>query len=330
VAGLLTHLGGHVVRLQQQREQLGGAGQPAERQGPEQVPGGTVVLRAGGEDLGHPGEGGVHPGRVAGGHPGDDVAQPGRVGARQRDVAAPLLLPAALVVRRPVGLDDLGLGDRDHAAGRLPGDRGRHRLVDQVDHVGGQPPGQRGHLARDPRLGLQVAHQRPDVGQAVPQVEHVGDRGPGRERVHAASDPELAQRQLPDPGRALATDPLEPITARRSRQAGGRSGIQPRIACVQVRPVRHQQQVLDLDGAAVPHTLLERRQRGAGVELVDRVEVHASFYSHTCSSTRLWATSGRAPRAVTAGCPAPAHLRRLDADSAHICADSALLLRRRW
>ena len=253
LGGCLAGGGGDVGGLEQQDEQVGGAGQPAEGDRAEQVAGGAGVLGAGGEDLGDPGDHGVDPGGVAGADAGDDVAQPGLVGAGQRDVAAALLGAASGVVGGLVGLDDLGLGDRDDAPGCLAGDRGGDGVVDQVDHLGGEPAGQGGDLARHPRLGLQGQHQGPGAGQAVAQVEDVGHDGARREGVHAAGDAELAQGQLADLRRALAADPVEPVTAGGSRETGRRARVQPRVAGVQVGPVRHQQQVLDLGGPAVPY-----------------------------------------------------------------------------
>ena len=69
------------------------------------------------------------------------------------DLVGPMAEPLPLLIPHP----DLTEGRTQYALAK-----------DEVNHVGGQPTGQRGHLARDPRLGLQVAHQRPDAGQAVP------------------------------------------------------------------------------------------------------------------------------------------------------------------
>ncbi len=69
-AGIEVQLLLLVAVLQQQREQLGGPGQPAERDRPQLVGTGLGVARR--QDLGHPGDDGLDPDRVAGLDAGDD------------------------------------------------------------------------------------------------------------------------------------------------------------------------------------------------------------------------------------------------------------------
>lgn len=285
--GLLADRGRNVGVLEQERSELGRAGQPAEREGAEQVGGCPVVLRPGGEDLGDPGDRRVDPGGVTAGDPGDHGAQPDRVGPGQGDMAPVLLGAAALLMGGPVGLDDLGLGDRDHPRRRLPGDRPGHGVVDQADHVDRQVPGHRRDLARQPRIGLQRQDHRPRARQPVLQVEDVSGHRPGGEGVDAAGDAELAQRQLPDPGRPLAADLIQAIAPRGSRQPGQGSRVEPGIGAVETGPVRHQQQVLDLGCPTPKDAVLDRGERRRGVEVVDRVGGHTTFYSNTCSNARF-------------------------------------------
>ena len=238
---------------------------------------------------------------------------------------------AARVVGGPVGLDDLGLGDRDDAARALsPGDRGRDGVVDHVDHVGGQAPGQGGDLARDPGLG------RPGRAPA-PRCGAGGAAGRGRRprprRAARVCTPRAMPSSHRDSSRTLGV-PSPPSWSSRSPPGGrgrpgvGRGSSRGSLAC---RSAQCATSSRSSTSAArrwrtpprAPPAWRRRRARRSGGGPCLMIFAHRS-------STRLWATSGRAPRAVNAGCPAPAHLRRLGADSAHICADSAMLLRRRW
>jgi hypothetical protein len=117
--------------LEEQGEQLGGTGQPAEGDRAHLVGSGVGVARS--QDLGDPSDSGLHPHRVAGLDAGDHRAEAVLVGPARGDVAAAELGLDLLLVPRGVGLDDLGLGDGEHPSTRLTRDDPRDR---PVDHAG--------------------------------------------------------------------------------------------------------------------------------------------------------------------------------------------------
>ena len=127
--------------LEQEPEQLGGSGEPPEREGAQQVAGGVGVFGSPGEDVGDPADHGVDVRRVARGDPGDDVAQPGLVGPGQGHEPAALLGLDLRLVGGGVGLDDLGLDDAQHPARGLARERGRGGGVDHRDRGRGQVAG---------------------------------------------------------------------------------------------------------------------------------------------------------------------------------------------
>ena len=122
--------------LEQEREQLSGPREPAEREGAELVGAGVGV--EGFDDLRDAVDGGVDGDGVAGLELGDEGAQAVLVGAAEAEVAASALGLAPLLMEVGVGLDDLGLGDLEHPSGRLAGDHPGHSGVDDVDSVGRQ------------------------------------------------------------------------------------------------------------------------------------------------------------------------------------------------
>ena len=123
---LLGRLGlglGRFGVFEEELEQLGGPGQPPERQRPQQVTRCLGVLGTPGEDVCDPGDHGVDVDGVAGGDAGDHVSQPDRVRPRQgHEPAVPgFLEPCG--VGGGVGLDDLGLDQGDHPGRGLGADR---------------------------------------------------------------------------------------------------------------------------------------------------------------------------------------------------------------
>ena len=169
--GVGVGVGGGV--FEQEGEELGGAGEPAERDGAELVGAGVGV--AGRDDLADAVHDGVHGGRVAGFESGDEGAQAVLIGAAEADVAAPAFGFAPLVVQLGVGLDDLGLGDREDPAGGLGGDHPGDRGVDDVDLVERQVAGELGDAAGEPHLALAAPGHCPGQGEPVFEVEDVGE-----------------------------------------------------------------------------------------------------------------------------------------------------------
>ena len=173
-----------------------------------------------------------------------------------------------------------------HPARRLPGERGRGGGVDHRDRGQGQLAGHRGDPADQPGVGPAGQEHRPGERQPVPQVEHVRGHRPRREHVHAAGDAELAQGELADPRGALAAEPDQPVGARRQRDRGVRAGVVARVGGLQVAPVPHQPQVVDLDRPPAAHDQLQTRERLARVEVDGRLRSHAPLYSSMYSVTR--------------------------------------------
>ncbi|GAB3773067.1 hypothetical protein GCM10028867_07210 [Nocardioides pacificus] len=205
MGSLVFVLGG----FEEELEEFGGASQPAERLGAEQVAASVGV--AGGEDVGDAVHGGVDPGGVAGGDPGDHVAQAGGVGAGQGHVAPCLFGRDPFGVRGGVGLDDLGRADRQHPRGRLGGHTGRDRGIDQTHDRVRELAGQGRDLAHQPLLHGPGGEPGPGQRQAVAQVEDVGGDLARRQRVALAGYRELTQGELTHPRGALAPDLDQPV-----------------------------------------------------------------------------------------------------------------------
>ena len=218
--------------LQQQGEELGGAGEPSEGEGAELVGAGVGV--AGREDLADPVHDGVHGDRVAGFESGDEGAQSVLVRAAEADVAAPALRFAPFVVQLGVGLDDLGLGDCEDAPGRLGGDHPGDGGVDDGDLVDFQVTGQLRDAAGDPRLALAASSHGPGQRQPVLQVENVGERVTRGHHPGAAGQRDLAQAEVLNPWGAVAADldqhvadPASRLRRRRDLGSGRWSGRPP-------------------------------------------------------------------------------------------------------
>ena len=106
-------------------------------------------------------------------------------------------------MQRRVGLDDLGLRDReDPATGLAPDDPG-DGFVDEADPVGGQVAGELGDPPGDLELGLAGAAQVPHLRQPVDQVQHIGERVAGRGDPGASGQRDLTEAELLHPRCAL-------------------------------------------------------------------------------------------------------------------------------
>ncbi|WP_442940045.1 hypothetical protein [Nocardioides sp. B-3] len=135
--------------LEQQLEQVGRSGEPAEGEGAELVAV-VVVAVGGGEDVGDAVGQGVDPDGVAVEDAGDDGAVAGVVGAGQGDVAAVSFECEAGGLVVGVGLDGLGAGELEDGGGGLCGDSSGDRAVDDAHGVGVRVAGGDGDLAGDP------------------------------------------------------------------------------------------------------------------------------------------------------------------------------------
>ena len=180
-----------------------------------------------GEDVGDPVEQRVEPGGVAGGDAGDDPAVAVLVAAGQGGVAAVPLDLAAHRVGLGVGLDDLGLGDLQDRGGGVAGDaRATARSTSPTRSAG---------RARDSEATLratQGSHARSATraqvrGQAVLQVEGVGDQGAGGGRVGLAGHGQLGHGVLPDRRGALAAGLRSSGPARRPARRAARPSARP-------------------------------------------------------------------------------------------------------
>ena len=244
--------------LQQQPQQVGGPGQPAERLGSGLVPAQLGVL--GGEDLGDPGDRGVDPDRVAGADPGDHGAQPGLVGAGQGDVAARSFVGARCGVEVGVGLDDLASAtSMIRPAASVP-IIGAIAASTTPTRSGRQVARQLGDLAGHPHLGLPALAGRARPGEPVDQVEHVGDRIAGGHHPGAAGHRDLAEAEVLHLRGALTADvdqhvahPPRVLPVRALRGVGA----------VQVGPLQQHLQVGDLGQPPRPHRRGRRGQQTA-------------------------------------------------------------------
>ena len=260
-----------LVLAGEQRDDVLGVGQPAQRDRAELVAGGVGgqvgdQVAAGVQGLGDLVQGRVQPDPVGGHHRGDHGAEPELVGGGDRDVAAAssgLPLGPGLL---GVGLDHLRLGDRQQPPGPLV-DRGRHRPVDQRCRLLVEGAGHRGDLARDPQVAAALAHRGVELGQPVPQVQAVGHQRADGQGVLAPGDGQLADRQVHHPRGA---DPTEPDQPRPTRNGWlPRDPGLLRVVRVQVGPVQRELELTHLDRASVPHRRLGRSQRPRSVEVLD-------------------------------------------------------------
>ena len=190
------------------------------------------------EQVGCTVDGGLDPGAVAGGDPRHHGAEPDLVDPGQRDVAAAGRVGDLRGVCCGVGLDHLGLGQRDHPAWGLGADRVGDGSVHQSDPIRGQLPGQGGDLAGHPHVAPQVHDPPPHQGQPVLQIQHVGHRMLGRDPSGLPRDRQLAEAELLDLRCALTADVDQPVaeglpslaaraTPRDRRRAGSPSVRRP-------------------------------------------------------------------------------------------------------
>ena len=188
--------------LEQQGEELGGAGEPPEGEGTELV--GAGVRVEGLDDLPDAVDDGVDGDRVAGLEARDEDAQAVLVGAAETDVAPAPLGLAPLLVQFGVGLDDLRLGDLEDPTDGFGGDESGDCAVDDVDPVGGQVARELRHPTRDPDLAFATTADRPGEREPVLEVEDVGEHVAGRGHTGTAGERDLAEAEVLDAGRALA------------------------------------------------------------------------------------------------------------------------------
>ncbi len=212
-------------------------------------------------------EGGVDPGAVSGVDARVQGAGAVGVGVADGDHPVAALCFEAAVVGGGVGLDDLGLGQGEDPGGCLGGGGVGDRGVDEADLVGLEASGQGGDLAGEPDLDLPVAHEGPGGGEAVAQVEGVGEGGAGREGVAVAGDGELGQAELADQGGAVSAELDEAVTA---APAPGCVGVVAGVLGVEVGPGQGQLEVLDLCGSPGDERCFCSREDPGGVEVVDR------------------------------------------------------------
>ena len=275
----------------QQRDDVLGVGQPAQGDRAELVAGGVWgqvgdQVAAGVQGVGDLVDGGVEPDAVGGCDRGDHGPQPVLVGRGDRDVAAAQTGRPLVAGGLVVGLDHLGLGDRQQPPRPLVDGLGRGP-VDQRGRGRVQVTGHRRDLPDHPQVAVALAERGVELGQPVPQVQPVGDQRPDSVGVLAPGDRELAQGQvhhLRGPG---ATDPDQP---RPTRRAG--LSVVVGVMGVQVGPVQHQLQLTDLDRPPVPHRRLHRHQRLGSVEVLDGEK--AGRLRH--DSTQALATDSRSAR----------------------------------
>ena len=268
--------------LEQEPEQLGGPGEPPEREGAQQVARGVGVFGSLGEDVGDPADHGVDVRRVARGDPGDDVAQPGLVGPGQGHEPAALLGLDLRLVGGGVGLDDLGLDDAQHPArGLARRARPRRRC---------RPPRPRPGTGRgSSRRPGGPARRRPGRPGRPSQLRGRRCRRSSTSAATARAEstctpramPELAQGELADPRGALPAEPDQPVGARRQRDRGVRAGVVARVGGLQVAPVPHQPQVVDLHRPPAAHDQLQTRERVARVEVGGGAPCHAPIPAPT-------------------------------------------------
>ncbi len=253
------------VAAREQVEQLGGAGEPAERLGPQDVTGG-VTREAPREEVGDALDHGVDPDGVACPHSRDEVAQAELVGLRERDVAPLLLLLQQARVAGRVGLDDLGPDDLDQPAGGDLGQVVGERGVDDHDAELVERPAEDGGLACQPGLEVELLDGAPPPWQAVAQVEGVGDHRTGGVVVDAAGDRQLGEAELLHQRCAVAADLDQPVLALPD-PASARTELG--VGGVEVGPVGGQRQVARFRGAAGHDLALDGRQGGGRTEGVD-------------------------------------------------------------
>ena len=253
-------LGGGV--LQEKGQELGGAGEPPEREGAELVGAGVGV--AGRDDLADPVHDGVHGDRVACLESGDEGAQSVLIRPSEPDVAAKALRLAPLVVQLGVGLDHLGLGDREDASGGLGGDHARHGGVHDIDLVDRQVAGELGDAPGHPCLALAAPRHRPGQRQPMLQVEDVGERVTRSHHSGAAGQGYLAQAEVLHLRRAVAADLDQDVAEASGRGPVGTLG---RVAGVDGRPLGEHLEVVDLCESTRLHGLGRPGQEAGCVEV---------------------------------------------------------------
>ena len=256
--------------LEQQGEELGGAGEPPERECAELVGAGVGVT--GRDDLADAVHDRVDGDRVAGFESGDEGAQSVLIGPAEPEVAPSALCLAPLVVQLGVGLDDLRFGDGEDASGCFgrdhPGDRGVH----DVDRVGVQVAGEPGDAPSHPHLALTAAGHGPGQREPVLEVEDVGEHVAGGGDAGTAGQRDLAETEVLHPWRALPTHLPQHVADTSRDMAVGALG---RVGGVDRRPCREQLEPMHLGEPGRSLGLGRGGQEAFRVE-VDEVGVHAS------------------------------------------------------
>ena len=254
---------GVVGVLEQQCQQRGRAGEPAEGDREHLVAVGLRVTRR--EYLGHPRHRGLDPDRVAGHHPRDHGPQPGLVRAAEPDETTPPLRLHPFCVQAGSSADDRGLGHLEHTARGLAADGPGQCGVDEVHAVGGQVARLLGDAPSDPHLGLARHAARPGGRQTVLEVEHVRDRVRRRHHPGAPRQRDLAEAEVLNRGRTLAAethqhvaDPLRPDAVRPGN----------RIVGMDRCPLRQHAEVAHLRQPPLPHRCRGGGQQGLRVQPV--------------------------------------------------------------
>jgi len=209
-----------------------------------------------------------------------------------------------------IGLDDLCLGDLEHARWCLARDGLGHGSVNHPHGILGQVAGHHRDLPGHPRFRGQVEDLGPHRGEPVLQVEHVGGDRAGGQGVHAAGDAELDEGEVLHTGGAVAAEDVEPVATGHAR-----AGLVAGIGGVQSGPVGDELEVFGLDHPTTPQAVLELAQRAPGVEGVGDRD-HGSFYRTYVRIVKVWYASC-APAPLPG---VPFRVRQLG-DPAHPCAD---------
>ena len=253
--------GAAALGCQEQLEDLGGAGQPAQGDRAELVAAGLGV--AVGDQVGDPVDHGVDPDRVAGGRRGRSgaAARTRRSGTARRSVAAVVPRPGP---RGRRGRPGSPWPRRSPAPDPVP-----HRRAPRRPRHRRGPPDRpaarresRAILRGQPHRAGQLLGARPDLRQPVDQVQHVG-------QVSAHTPSRSPPAPWPAPGCENSRTPGVPVPAgmhqpvRRPRPTPGlrdRAGV----GGVHDGPGRDHPKVIDLRGTTTQHRMLGQLQKRIG------------------------------------------------------------------